>query len=349
MSAKKKLLETLYAALHYSGASSIYSKLSKSESAVALMYHSVSSEKDRNWIDPDNDMPIELFEEQMHFLHKNCNVVSLDHLQDLLVNHEPIEPRTVLITFDDGYRNNLINAAPILKKYDLPATIYLATAYIDSGDPQWIDELYSYFRHRKSDHLELPNLGKFNLSTMEEKTKAYSMLKHRMVESTMEERRLILLQVNKQLGATPIPEKLTLSWADLDRIVCEFPNLAIGFHTKSHADLTGLDSAASAMDIKNGMLDLERNLGLKPRHFSYPYGKWNDQIRTQVKRAALHSAITSEPVPAITAVSDIYTLPRIEAPRNKGILKYMVSGAYPRLSQLIFKRPYEAMPEIRGS
>ena len=60
MSAKKKLLEALYATLHYSGAFSIYSRLSNRESAVALMYHSVSSEKDRDWIDPDNDLYVVL-------------------------------------------------------------------------------------------------------------------------------------------------------------------------------------------------------------------------------------------------------------------------------------------------
>jgi peptidoglycan/xylan/chitin deacetylase (PgdA/CDA1 family) len=349
MSAKKKLLEALHAALHYSGASNIYSRLSNHESAVALMYHSVSSEKDRDWIDPDNDMPIDLFEEQMHFLRKNCNVISLDHLYDRIVNHEPIEPRTVLITFDDGYRNNLVNAAPILKKYDLPAIIYLATGYIENGDPQWIDELYSYFRHRKSDRLELPGLGGLDLSSKKEEKKAYGLLKRRLIESAMEERRLLLVQVKRQLGSTSISEKLTLSWEDLGRILRDLPDLAVGAHTESHADLTRLDPAHAAAEIENGVLDLERNLGLRPKHFSYPYGRWNDQVRNQVEKAGLHSAITTEPIPAITAVSDIYALPRIDAPRNMALLKYMVSGAYPRLSQLVLNWSYEAKPEIPGS
>lgn len=349
MSAKKKLLEALYAALHYSGASSIYSRLSNHESAVALAYHSVSSEKDRDWIDPDNDMPIDLFEQQMLFLRENCNVISLDHLYDRIVNHEPIEPRTVLITFDDGYRNNLVNAAPILKKYDLPAIIYLATGYIENGDPQWIDELYSYFRHRKSDRLELAGLGKFDLSRKEEEKEAYGLLKRHLIESAMEERRLLLVQVKQQLGSTPLSEKLTLSWEDLDRIVRDLPNFAVGVHTQGHVDLTGLDPADAAAEIENSMLDIERNLGLRPKHFSYPYGRWNDQVRKHVEETGLYSAITSESAPAITAVSDIYTLPRINAPRNMALFKYMVSGAYPRLSQLIFNRPHEPIPEIPGS
>ena len=68
---KQKLLMLMYRLLYLSGVSRLYSKLFNFESAVILMYHSVSSESDRKWVDPDNDIPVNIFEEQMRYIHKN--------------------------------------------------------------------------------------------------------------------------------------------------------------------------------------------------------------------------------------------------------------------------------------
>lgn len=159
----------------------------------------------------------------------------------------------------------------------------------------------------------------------------------------MEPRRLLLQKIKSRLGCKPVSERLTLNWDDLRGLHRDFPGLDLGVHTRGHVDLERLDPAGSAAEINNSVLDLERNLGLQVRHFSYPYGRWDQRVRSQVEDAGLCSAVTTEPVPAITAETDIYALPRIEAPRNMGKFKYLVSGAYPRLSQLIFKRPIVAV------
>ena len=81
------------------------------------------------------------------------------------------------------------------------------------------------------------------------------------------------------------------------------------------------------------------NLDIEVQHFSYPYGKWNYKIKEIVEKSSLASAVATDPVSTINANTDIFALPRMEVTRNMTLFKYMVSGAYPGLSQLIIRRP----------
>jgi len=97
--------------------------------AVILMYHSIG----------DNTVyftvKTEAFSEQMDYLAKNgYNVVTLNSLVEALKT-ESMPPKTVVLTFDDGYRDNFSNAYPILKKHGFPATIFLVTGYLGQQIP----------------------------------------------------------------------------------------------------------------------------------------------------------------------------------------------------------------------
>ena len=98
-----------------------------------LMYHSINPHSDpcvaRLIVSP------QCFQRQMRFLKDNrYNVVTLKTLAELIKNKKKIPPRTLAITFDDGYKDNYTYAFPILKGYSLPATIFLILNEI--GRPQ---------------------------------------------------------------------------------------------------------------------------------------------------------------------------------------------------------------------
>lgn len=101
-----------------------------------LMYHKIDREeslKNKLAVSP------ETFQRQMAFLSRNkYNVISLQKLAGLLKNKEKISHNTVVITFDDGYENNYLRAYPILKKYNLPATIFIIADFI--GTPGYMNE-----------------------------------------------------------------------------------------------------------------------------------------------------------------------------------------------------------------
>jgi peptidoglycan/xylan/chitin deacetylase (PgdA/CDA1 family) len=103
--------------------------------ARILMYHSISNfppEKDV----PYDNVPPALFERQMCRLSEgNFNVVRLSNLIDIIEKGENIPPKTIVITFDDGYKNNFLNALPVLKKLKLTGTFFLIADRIGKNEP----------------------------------------------------------------------------------------------------------------------------------------------------------------------------------------------------------------------
>src|SRR5205814_3591619 len=91
--------------------------------APVLCYHSVNDQAN-----PDCDpLPRSMFEQHLDHLKRHYQVVTVDALVKGLYAGAPLPPRPVAITFDDGYEDNYSNAFPLLKKYELPATIFLVT------------------------------------------------------------------------------------------------------------------------------------------------------------------------------------------------------------------------------
>src|SRR5919108_5180640 len=96
-----------------------------------LMYHKVNDL-------PGNPltMPVSVFDEQMDQLHElGYTVVDLQAVIDHYVDDKPLPSQAVLITFDDGYHDNLDNAAQVLRKYDYPAVLFVPIGYLDDRHP----------------------------------------------------------------------------------------------------------------------------------------------------------------------------------------------------------------------
>lgn len=98
-----------------------------------IMYHSIDYDDKLTKL----SVSPESFARQMEFLHKyRYNVVGLDKIASYLKKREKVPPRTLAITFDDGFYNNYKYAYPVLKKYNIPATIFVVIDNI--GKPGWL-------------------------------------------------------------------------------------------------------------------------------------------------------------------------------------------------------------------
>jgi len=84
------------------------------------------------------------FENQMQYLSKVYNPISLERMAQYIQNCTSLPSKAIAVTFDDGYRDNYENAYPILKKYHIPATVFLTTGFIGTGEiPRWDKEYYT--------------------------------------------------------------------------------------------------------------------------------------------------------------------------------------------------------------
>ena len=108
---------------------------------VVLIYHRVKDlEVDTQMlaVSPNH------FEKQIEYLKANYKILSLQELISCL-NKKRIPNKSVVITFDDGYADNLHEAAPVLVKYNIPATIFISSGMIDSNLEFWWDSLEYIF------------------------------------------------------------------------------------------------------------------------------------------------------------------------------------------------------------
>jgi hypothetical protein len=108
-----------------------------------LCYHSVVDRELPPWVsESGSHLPAKQFESQIRFLAAHYRVIPLGDLIQVLAEGGSLPERAAVITFDDGHINNLRIAGPILAAHGCPATVFLATGYLDSGDLYWGDELH---------------------------------------------------------------------------------------------------------------------------------------------------------------------------------------------------------------
>ncbi len=106
-----------------------------------LTYHSISNE-----IEPDETVTPEEFEKQLQYIKENYKVISLEEAVEYIQTDIEKISGSIVITFDDGYRDNYRHAYPLLKKHSFPATIFLVSDFINSNSskylsPSEIDEM----------------------------------------------------------------------------------------------------------------------------------------------------------------------------------------------------------------
>ncbi len=151
--------------LFYSGLLWVYlflrDNLFGSEKVRILLYHRVldlQREKDFCSL-PGIIVSVKMFDEQMKYLSENYNVISLENLVDSLKNNLPFPKKGVVITFDDGWKDNFSFAFPTLKKYNLPATIFLTSGYIGTNKTFWPEQVISVLKSEKNLKEKLKNLS----------------------------------------------------------------------------------------------------------------------------------------------------------------------------------------------
>src|SRR5215467_4075836 len=129
-----------------------YIKKRTTKNFQILTYHRVNDDNDPFF----TGMKIDTFEKHMEYLSDYYDIMSLEEIIDRM-KYNDIPDDTIAITFDDGYKDVYLNAYPILKKFSIPATIFLPTSCIDTGEVLWHDRVFSAFRETQKS--SLPGYG----------------------------------------------------------------------------------------------------------------------------------------------------------------------------------------------
>lgn len=339
---KRRVLHRAQQALYLSGLASLHAKLTRPNGVLILMYHSVVSEEISAFVDPNNSVTVEQFESQLQFLKAHCNVISFAEMLAHTEANKPLPERAVVITFDDGYRDNLTLAAPLLEKHQLPATLFLCTGYVERAETQWIDQLYSAFQFRTQQTLKFQSNNKhYDLLSETEMQQAHGVAVQQLLTAGLNKRTEILQAVKAQLQPNQKTPRLTLNWDEVRQLKGNYPQFELGLHTRDHMDLTTLNKIDVETEIKRCQSDYEEALSAEVRFFSYPYGRNNEAIRACTKTLGFEGAVITQPSALVTKTTDRYALPRLETSASMLDLRLWMTGVFPGLAESVLGRVYE--------
>lgn len=220
--------------------------------------------------------------------------------------------RAVAVTFDDGYMDNVQVALPILREQRIPATFFIATAYLDGGR-MWNDTVIEavrrlvpgehVFRHAGLEVISVPN----SLDRRSLVLTLLNTIKHR----PQDERQRAADRL-AELTDRVLPRDLMMRREDV-RLLTE-AGMNVGGHTRTHPILSGLTPAGAEQEIADGLDDLAEIIGRRPTLFAYPNGRrgldYGDREVELLRRIGVEAAfVTNRGV--MTHKSDTLQAPRL--------------------------------------
>jgi len=231
------------------------------------------------------------FDRQMRHLAKYYRVVSAQQVLESLRHERALPDRAVLITFDDGYRDFGEVAWPVLRRYRLPATLFVPTAYPDHPERAfWWDRLAHALAITCRQSLDHPACGKLALQNRQARDASLRVLK-RLLKAVphVEAMRLVEELCQELAGDAPVRGKV-LTWRELRELAAD--GVTVGAHTQTHPALTQLPIEHARAEIRGSWADLKRELGTVLPVFAYPFGDHNDVVAEMVRAEGFEMAVT---------------------------------------------------------
>jgi peptidoglycan/xylan/chitin deacetylase (PgdA/CDA1 family) len=252
-----------------------------SRGPTVLFYHGV----EEDIADPEVQglhFPVSLFERQISFVRREREVVSIGDLWESIENRKPLDARCVVLTFDDGYENNLRIVAPLLKAWNLPFTIFVSTKHISERRrfPMYYVRAAMLYTEKRNVHFRSVQQS-FDLTSRERRLGA--------VRAITDAVKRVPLKTVDQIVTECIAQIMPDRWAELDeRFKSDEPmtwgevvrttamGATIGSHCHDHCILHSNQSEAEGLwQVRKSKAEIESNIG-ECGYIAYPNGTADD-------------------------------------------------------------------------
>ncbi|MGE2834258.1 polysaccharide deacetylase family protein [Mycobacterium sp. SMC-4] len=308
-----------------------FARWRRSRRLAILMFHGVESQP----LSPPCDWVIDAatLRRDLRYVRRHFNVLPLEEALERLADGS-LPRRAATVTFDDGTRNLLTNAAPVLRELGVPAAVFLATGPMGTRELLWPDRLWEAFARTTRTEIDLTSLGLgvHPLDSLAERIQArdntIEALKRLPDSRRLAEMASVVDSLGQHCGPTGGPFQL-LSWTEAlalaaDGLVTLYP------HSVTHPILSRCDDAKLDHEVSESCRAVEINTGRAPRVFAYPNGGVEDfdcRTREALRRNGVRWALSTTNGFADTD-SDAFALPRMgfSTDQSFAVFKLKISG-----------------------
>ena len=335
---KKTIIRSGLETLYFTGAHHLLRPALGGVGVILTLHHVRPARSDAFQPNKLLEITPKFFERVLRVLKRmRVDVISIDEMHRRMVAGD-FKRRFVVITIDDGYKDIKEFAYPLLKKYEMPFTLYIPTSFPDHLGELWWLALEAVIA--RNSRVSLPINGEyrhFDCATLAQKREIGGEI-YRYLRSLKTEKEL--REVIRELCArykvdlAGFCRDLSMTWDEIAEMA-EDPLVTIGAHTVSHSMLKKIpDDAAVRAEMEQSRAVLEAALGKRPQHLAYPVGDPTSAGPREFRIAAelgFKTAVTTRPGVLFKAHRDhLMALPRIsvngEFQRSR-YLKVLMSGA----------------------
>ncbi len=242
------------------------------------------------------------FDWQVGYMARHYQPLTPGQLGALLDAGKPVPRNALLITFDDGYRDNHDIALPILRRHGVAATVFITTGYVDRQEVYWFDRLVHSTKLSRVAQIEVEPGQVLELGHTMGQRQAVSEVLLRHLKLLSDEHRLAAVQ--RWMDALDVPAPRTedslhapMSWAHVRNLAAS--GIEIGSHTVTHPVLSSVASDAQLMhELRGSRLAIEAHTGRPVTALAYPVGgprAYDERVVRAVRNAGYRFAFTYTP------------------------------------------------------
>jgi len=286
---------------------------------LVVMYHGVTRKQYSQpvW----TQLPVSIFVKHIEWLAKQYHPVTLTEVVEAITHGNHLPERAVLVTFDDGLKNNATVAYPILKKYKVPAAIFLTVDFVGTDTFFWVDELWLLIQEAGNQQIDVRfNAQYANIYFKRGKYWEAYLAEVEYLKRISDKERLARIDaIHEQVKYNKIQYQDDfgmLAWRDV--LAMDKDGLIeFGAHTATHRILTTIQPNELDDELFGAKERLEKQLGHSVDSFCYPNGKFGidylQEHKKQLNKGGYKCAFTTDLGLCEIEKTNAFSIPRVAA------------------------------------
>jgi len=315
---RNAIFRTAMEGMYFSGAHVLMRPVVGGVGTILTLHHVRPPRRDR--FQPNRLLEVTpgYFEAVVRRLRRSrIDLVSLDEMHRRMTERD-FRRRFVCVTFDDGYRDTLQFAHPMLKRYEVPYAIYVATAFADRIGEMWWLALEAVIARNSMIGLRFEGQERIvQCDSVADKRQLFEELYWwlRRRETETELRAMVRdLAARHHVDIGAFCRELCMDWNEIAELAAD-PLVTIGAHTVNHPILAKLTDSEVRSELENSAVVIAAATGHRPRHLAYPVGDTTSAGPREFRIASelgYKTAVTTRPGVIFKSHADHLTaLPRV--------------------------------------